>query len=90
MSWASHNPSMYDEIIRKGILHYIDSRLNHNGFEVPGDWLEGCRAFVETCQTDPQLRSVYDHLERLATADIVKAEQDYFGGLTDAIRSKEE
>lgn len=82
MSWASHNPEKYDELVREGILYYIDSRLSHNGFDLPGNWLEGCKAFVETCQTDPQLKSVYCELQRLANVEILNAQQDYFGSIS--------
>lgn len=86
MSLWSHDPEKYDEIIRDGILHYIDSCMITNGFTVPGEWYEGYEALIETLQVDPSLRSVYEHLERLATSDIIKAEQDYFGGLGDAAK----
>jgi hypothetical protein len=86
MSFASHNPEKYDEIIRQGLLNYLDKRLFKNGFDVPGDWLEGLKALIETMEVDPQLKGLYNELHRLATVDIMKAEQDYFGGLADGAR----
>ena len=81
MSWAAHNPEKYDEIIRKGILRYIDHTMDEYGFAVPGDWIEGYTALVEVLQQDTHMRSVYDAFMHLASKEIIYAEQDYFSRL---------
>lgn len=83
MSLWNKNPEKYNELIRIGIVHYLDIRLDKSGWATdellgPGIW-----GLVELIQTDPPLKGVYQELQRLATLDILKVEQDYFGGLTD-------
>ena len=83
MSWAAHNPELYDDLIRKGILHWVDNLMDKAGFEVPGEWREGYEALVEVLQIEPSVHHIYEELLHLASKDIVHAEQDYFGGLID-------
>lgn len=81
MSWAAHNPEAYDEIVRKGILEYIDKQMSDSGFSVPGEWLEGYEALIEVLQYDPKLRSIYDAFMHLGNKHIMDAEQSYFSSL---------
>jgi len=83
MSFTSHNPELYDGIVRKSILRWVDNLMDKEGFSVPGEWLEGYEAFIEAIQNNPQGRSLYDELIRLASKEIVHTEQAYFGELID-------
>ena len=88
MSFVSDNPERYDDIIRKGILNFIEKRMASNGFEVPGEWREGYEAFVETLQADPTLHKLYDTMMDMSTKEILNAEQDYFGRLFDQAKGR--
>jgi hypothetical protein len=83
MSYWSHNPEKYDDIIRKGILHWMDRLIDEAGFEGPREWSDGYEALIETLQMDPHTRDVYDAMCNRASKDIINAEQDYFSGLAD-------
>ena len=63
--------------------------MDKNGFEVPGTWLEGYEALVETIQEDPVMRSIYNEMLRLSTQQITKAEANHFGTLIDDIQERE-
>ena len=80
MSWATHNPEKYDELTRQGILSYLYRAMHSSSFMVPNDCAQGYEALVEVIQTTPTLRGVYLELQRLANVDILKAEQEWFGG----------
>jgi hypothetical protein len=86
MSFWSNNPEKYTEIAHQGMVSCLDRYLAKAGFEVPGEWLDGFLALVETASTEPQLRTLYNEIERLANKDVLRAEQDYFGGLADNAR----
>lgn len=81
VSWASHNPEKCDELTREGIENYLGRTLGKVGFTVIEDWAEPYGILIEAIQTTPELRGLYIELQRLASVDIMKAEQDYFGGL---------
>ena len=88
MSWASHNPEKYNELTRHGIVQCIINRLIHFGYN-PSDEMEiGFDGLVDMIQNEPELRGLYIELQRLASVDILKTEQDYFGGLADQARNK--
>ena len=89
MSWASHNPELYDEMIRKGIQRYLEDALYRNGFTFPqnGDDDE-MTALVEMFQEDPHFSKIYDNLMTLANAQICDAETNHFAGLADAARDR--
>ena len=88
MSWARHNSEKYDEIIRKGMLHYLDQLLMRGGFDTPGQWIEGYEALLEVIQYEPSTRSLYDALMQLASQDILDSEADYYGGLIDQAKER--
>lgn len=90
MSWAAHNPEKYDEITRRGILHWVNHLVTKNGFEATDEWREGYEALIEVLQTEPQARPLYEDLMYLASKDILHAEQDYFGGLIDHAMERHE
>ena len=83
MSWANKEPEKYDELTRQGILNYLYRAMHSSSFMVPNDCAQGYEALVEVIQTTPDLRGVYVELQRLASVDILKAEQDWFGGQID-------
>ena len=86
--WMDH-PEQYNAVIRTGILHWLESRMDKNGFEVPGQWLEGMEALVETIQEDPTMRVLYDEMMKQSAQQITKAEADQFGTLIDDIQERE-
>ena len=86
MSWASHNPELYDEITRKGIVKYLDGLLQSNGFDPPGEWLDGYTALVEVLQAENS--SAYTILLNLASKQIIDAETDHFSRLADQARER--
>lgn len=88
MSWAAHNPEQYDEFIRKGILHWLDTRIDKYGFVVPGEWLQGYEALIEVIQGDPQMSGLYDELVRLSSVEISATEREYFSGLVDQAKDR--
>lgn len=83
MSIWGENPEIYDELVRKGILHWIDSLIDTAGFQGPREWSEGFEALIEVLQVEPSVRDIYLSMLHHASRDIVRAEQDYFGGLID-------
>ena len=80
MSWASHNPELYDAITRKGIVAHLQYALYKDGFE------ETLEAFVEMIQQDTHFRRVYVELRDMSTAKIQEAEQQYFAELADKVK----
>jgi hypothetical protein len=77
MSWASHNPEKYDEIVRNGLTRLFDRSMGEMGFE------------KETLLTEDQLMAVIETLENCfpeafvelrdkAHSDICDAEANYF------------
>ena len=83
MSYWSDNPEKYDELTRKGILQWLNRLVDKAGFEGPREWSEGYEALIEVLQMNPLTHDIYEVLCHHASRDIVRAEQDYFGGLTD-------
>ena len=88
MSWASHNPERYDEIVHNGLVKYLDTLVDKAGFQVQGEWLEGYRALVETLHTSIPAHSLYNSLVFLAHKEIQTSEADYFSGLVDAAKER--
>ena len=86
MSWGADNPELYNEIIRKGIVRYLDKLVDKAGFQVDGTWLEGYQVLVEVLQASSPAYSLYNELLRLANKDICNAEADYWGGRIDAAK----
>ena len=86
MNLGKDNPELYDEIIRKGIVTYLDKLVDKAGFQVEGTWLEGYQALVEVLQVSSPAQGLYDELMRLANKEICHAEADYWGGLIDAAK----
>ena len=80
MSWASKEPEKYDELTRKGIMTYLNQIIEYNGY-AKTQAIDEC--FIEAIQLIPELRGLYIELQRLASINIMKAEQEYFGGLVD-------
>ena len=83
MSYAAHNPELYDELVRKGILHWLGEFMDKAGFVEPQEWSEGYEALIEVLQQEPQVRDIYEAMLHHASRDITRAEQDYFSGLID-------
>ena len=87
MSWASKEPEKYDELTREGIEQYLSHLLgDRNYFSV--SYSMQLKELIDAIQVLPELRGLYIELQRLASVDIMKAEQDYFGGLADQASSK--
>ena len=80
MSWASHNPELYDLITRKGIVAHLQYALYKDGFE------ETLEAFVEMIQQDTHFRRVYTELRDMSIGKIQEAEQQYFAELADKVK----
>jgi len=87
MSWASHNPELYDEMIRRGIASYLSHSLHRNGFETDADD-DVLVALAEMFQEDSHFSKVYDALMTLANAQICQAEQNHFARLADQARNR--
>ena len=83
MSYAAHNPELYDKLVRKGILSWLNGLIDKAGFEGPHEWEEGYEALIEVLQQEPQVRDIYEAMLHHASRDITRAEQDYFSGLID-------
>lgn len=90
MSWASHNPEKYDEIVRKGLADYLFNEVTHAGFEAPGDWWEAYLALAEVIQESPELRSIYHDLLHVGVKAISHQEAEYFSGLVDSAKERYE
>ena len=88
MSWGADNPELYDEIIRKGIVRYLDKLVDKAGFQVDGTWLEGYQVLVEVLQAGSSGYSLYEELLRLANKEICNAEGDYWGGRIDEAKER--
>ena len=85
MSYAAHNPELYDKLVRKGILSWLNGLIDKAGFEGPHEWEEGYEALIEVLQQEPQVRDIYEAMLHHASRDITRAEQDYFSGLIDHV-----
>ena len=88
MSWAAHNPERYSEIVREGIVSYIEKRMVLAGFDQADDWHDAYVALVETIENDPMLNSMWFNLMDQANTEIVRGEQNYFGSLIDQAKER--
>lgn len=88
MSWTAENPELYDDLVLKGIISYIDTLLSESGFEPTGDWLDGYQALVETLREQGETRGVYDALVRLADESVQRSIANYYADKIDEVRSR--
>lgn len=78
MSWASHNPELYDEIVRKGLARLLDrSMATEGGFEgetlLTEDQLAAVIETIELCWP-----KAYEVLRDCGSSAICDAEADFF------------
>ena len=83
MSWANKEPEAYSKIVRDGMLNFLYRQMHTSGFILPNEGVEAYETLAEAIQTNLLLKGVYNELQRLASVDILHAEQVYFGGLVD-------
>lgn len=88
MRWAADNPERYNELVRQGIIRYLDTILSNAGFDAPGKWSEGYAALLEVLQAEPSAHHVYDALLVLASRHILEEEADYHGGFIDQAKER--
>lgn len=88
MSYMAEHPEKYDELVRKGILTYLELLMYRAGFEVPGEWRNGYEALIEVLQREPSVRSTYDTLIQRASTHILDAEADHYGSLLDQVKER--
>lgn len=79
MSWASHNPELYDEMCVRGVVNHLQKLTDRQGFVLSRDALA---MVVDALMTDATWRAFA--LDR-AWREIGAVEQEYFGDLTDAV-----
>lgn len=81
MSYFSHNPEAYDEILAKGIARKM---VSYAGLDCPENDEEDLRktfeAFISNLQSDhePKMRQVYDILIEWSHEEIQDQEQAYW------------
>ena len=83
MSWASHNPEAYDEILKAGIVTKLCKELAGNGFDLENSELFAITALVESLAEAKDTR-VYKALLDFAQHEIVDAEADHWATLGDS------
>lgn len=89
MSWANKEPEVYSKLVRDGILNFLYKQMNTSEFILPNEGAEAYELLIEAIQTLPLFKGVYNELQRLASVDILHAEQVYFGGLVDQSKKGE-
>lgn len=87
MGWAAHNPEIYDQLIKQGIVAWIDSVLTRGDFQVSGTTLDAFEDFVDCIRETPETYSLYKELLHLASHHIIEEEKDYWANQMD--RAKE-
>ena len=101
MSWASHNPEKYDEIVRGGIRWMLEDRFPELQ-NVDAETSDALDYFIEELQNtfyvgkglalidkdDWETRykyKIWDLIEKLSMNRVSDAEGDYFSGLVDHV-----
>jgi hypothetical protein len=85
MSWASHNPELYEEIVKQGIVNYLMRKAYSQDTYTEEDCLE----FLDDLEDNPLhgiKRHIYDMLMSFANADIIDAEHNHFARQADRAR----
>jgi len=82
MSWASHNPEAYDDILTDGIKDRIAKALRDSGFD--GLDPSTVDAVVEAIYQEDSDSKVFNALVDWSQHEIVNAEADYFGSIADS------
>ena len=83
MSWASHNPELYQEICNKGITNKL---LSLNKWNQPRN--DEVMTFLDELEASEIGRLVYDVLLTWAHEQVVQAEANYWGCQMDAARDR--
>lgn len=77
MSWASHNPEKYDEIVRNGLTRLLDRSMAEQGFDkdvlLTEDQLNAVLETIELCWP-----KAYEEIRSAGCTDICDSEADYF------------
>lgn len=78
MSWAAHNPEIYDKILKSGVVRKLTKELTDYGFK--GRDRDTLVAIVDVMAEDSK---VYDALIWWSRQEGTEAEREYFAGLVD-------
>ena len=85
MSWAAHNPELYDDICKKGICWKLSAAFE----EVWGGQPDNPETFDQVIEVlQQEAPKAYDALLTWAHDSVIEAEQDYWGGLVDQAKSR--
>ena len=89
MSWASHNPELWDEICKKGIGRQIYLELREHGydFDQTTGWEEALHAIVDVLYESYDVKVL---LSSWADKTVSEAMGDHFASIGDAIRMEKE
>ena len=80
MSWASHNPELYEQIEREGVQASLEKALHSCGFDEVD--IDTVRAIIEVLSTE--FPKVWDALTSAALKQISDAEADHWANIADA------
>ena len=89
MSWAAHNPELWDEICKKGIVRQIYLELREHGydFDQTTEWEEALRAVVDVLYQSYDVAALLSSWADKAVGGEVL---DHFASIGDAIRMEKE
>jgi hypothetical protein len=82
MSWAAHNPELYEQICKRGIAWKLQREIARNGFD-PRDAEEMMANIVEVLY-----ETFGNTLSGWASEEISESEGSYFGDLADAAKEQ--
>ena len=85
MSWASHNPELYDDICMRGIHRYLYDALADYDLNTISS-LDLLEVVVEVLYTDHKMAAA---LREWAHKRIIDAEASYWGHCVDAAMERE-
>ena len=73
MSYFSHHPEAYDEIVRRGVANYMGGHMRDD------DFIDQLAEALCELQLAGESHHVFDELMKLAQKDIEAAEQSFWG-----------